>query len=500
MGVFNITRKVITILFIFIVLFTITNVSAQRDDTSIDDAIEDNQDTSISQDHIDTSTSNDKKYETNKTIKTSTQKHNSKIKVEDINVTYSQKALLKATIIDKTTNKYITSGKALFKVNGITVGSSNIKNGKASMSYDTKSLTAKKYNITVVYAGNTKINSYRSNATLTVKKMPTRLTLNNVNAKTNTSCNIKVLVKDNNGVNVNGGVVVFKINGLSIAKANVKNGVATTNYIPQNKVKNYTITAVYGGTTRYTSSSAKSKLSVTLKINIVNWSSKGNIKSNKVLYNNLTKSSITDELINAARNGTPYVCLGNGEGNCVFIVSGIHGNELSSQSACVRLINELSTMTIHGTVYIFPFIAPSYTGNNTRKLNGVNLNSVANKKGTISNKVYQLAKSKNAISLGDFHCTQPGGKPGRNAVFGTYNPTKSSATLSKYISSKTGSASIIYNKAGTEYPGALEDYCNLNSLTSVTCEVLTPHGSIAKGSVEKSYDMMKAFLEYYKLI
>ena len=487
------------ILFILFALTIISSVSATSNDTTMVNA-ESTIDNTINQEYDNQQSLQDSSIKDSKDLKTATVKHNSKIKVADTTVTYSNKALLKATIVDKTSNKYIATGKVLFKINGVSIGYSDIKNGKASILYNTKNLTAKNYNVSVVYGGTKSINGYRSNATLKVNKMPTVVTLSNVNAKTNTSCVISALVKDKNGVKVNEGTVVFKINGVSISQVKVVNGVASLKYTPLNVVKNYTITAKYSGTKRYTYSSRDSKLLVSLKVNVLNWNSKGNIKANKILYNNLTKSSLTNELINAALKGTPYVCLGNGKGNTVFIVSGIHGSELSSQSACVKLINDLSTVNIHGTVYIIPFVAPSYTGNNTRTLNGINLNSVANKKGTISNNVYNFAKSKKAVALGDFHCTMPGGEPGRDAVFGSYKPTAGSAKLSKYIAGKTGSSSIIYNRAGTEYPGSLEDYCNLNSITSVTCEVKTAHGTIVKGSVEKSYKMMKSFLAYYKLI
>lgn len=499
MGGFNIKNKTIIILFILLLLTIVSSVSATSNDTltaNDDSAVTD----SVSHDESAQKTIDNPSIKESKNLKTASNKHNSKIKVADATVTYSDKALLKATIVDKTANKYITSGKVLFKINGVSIGYSNIEKGKASMLYDTKNLTAKKYNISVVYGGTKSINGYRSNATLKVNKMPTVITLNNVNAKTNTSCVITALVKDKKGAKVNGGFVLFKVNGLSLSQVKVVNGVASLKYTPLNVVRNYTITAKYSGTSRYAYSSRDSKLLVTLKVGVLNWASKGNIKANTVLYRNLTKSSITNDLVNAALSGTPYVCLGNGKGNVVFIVSGIHGSELSSQSACVKLINDLSTKNLHGTVYIIPFVAPSYTGNNTRNLNNVNLNSVANKKGTISNNVYNLAKSKKAVSLGDFHCTQPGGEPGRDAVFGTSKPTAASATLAKYIAGKTGSSAIVYAKAGSEYQGALEDYCNMHSLTSVTCEVKTAHGSIAKGSVEKSYKMMKSFLAYYKII
>jgi len=54
----------------------------------------------------------------------------------------------------------------------------------------------------------------------------------------------------------------------------------------------------------------------------------------------------------------------------------------------------------------------------------------------------------------------------------------------------------VYKKAGVEYPGALEDVCNLKGVPSVTCEVLSPHGSVAQGSVGRSFTQMVLFLQY----
>ena len=58
----------------------------------------------------------------------------------------------------------------------------------------------------------------------------------------------------------------------------------------------------------------------------------------------------------------------------------------------------------------------------------------------------------------------------------------------------------IYKKAGVEYPGALEDEANLKGIPAVTCEVISPHGKIKKGSVSKSLLMMKTLLKYHKII
>ncbi|MBU4547804.1 MAG: deacylase, partial [Euryarchaeota archaeon] len=65
---------------------------------------------------------------------------------------------------------------------------------------------------------------------------------------------------------------------------------------------------------------------------------------------------------------------------------------------------------------------------------------------------------------------------------------------------KTGCAVYAYNQAGVEYPGALEDVANLAGIVSVTPEVSIAHGYASTKTVNDSYAMMLAFLEYYKII
>ncbi|MCQ2965036.1 MAG: succinylglutamate desuccinylase/aspartoacylase family protein [archaeon] len=233
----------------------------------------------------------------------------------------------------------------------------------------------------------------------------------------------------------------------------------------------------------------------------LNWGSKGTITKNKVLMKNISRTKLVNKIIAMCKKGTPVVAFGNGKGPVVVINSGVHGNELSSQAASFKLINKLASMNskIKGTIYVIPVISPAATAKNVRN-NGINLNSVANKVGTLSNNLIRLSLAVNAKGLGDFHCSRHGGDPGKNVAMGSYNPNGYSAILAKYIASNAKVSSLIYNTAGSEYPGAVEDVANLKGIISVTCEVLTNHGKIESGSVSKSYTMMNYFLKYFGLI
>ncbi|MGL6298066.1 MAG: hypothetical protein ACRC1M_02755, partial [Methanobacteriaceae archaeon] len=183
--------------------------------------------------------------------------------------------------------------------------------------------------------------------------------------------------------------------------------------------------------------------------------------------------------------------------------SGVHGSELSSQVATMKLIDALSKKNasqIKGTIYIIPFVCPKITSLNTRNYNGVGLNSVANKPGSVTNNIVNLAISLKVTSVGDFHCTKPGGDPGRNIILATKYPTIKSYNMAVAMSKLTGYPYHAEYQAGKSYPGALEDVLNLKKIPTITAEVRTPHGTIASGSVTASFKQLSAFLKYNKMI
>jgi uncharacterized protein len=236
------------------------------------------------------------------------------------------------------------------------------------------------------------------------------------------------------------------------------------------------------------------------KFDVIYSGTGGDLSKNKLVYNNIPKSTITNQVLSTAKKGTPMITFGNGNGPKVMIVAGVHGNELPATIAAVKLINYLNSRSIKGTVYVVPFVAPSSTVKSTRYWKGLNLNSVANKAGTPTNKIVQLSKQFKVKALADFHSTQPGGYPGKNSILCTKSPTYESYRIASYVSKNTGSSLIYEYRAGVSYPGALEDVSNLAKIPAITCEVKSAHGSVASGSVTRSYNQMLAFLKYEGVI
>ena len=303
---------------------------------------------------------------------------------------------------------------------------------------------------------------------------------------------VKVLNKD--GKAINHTLVTFKANGKTYKVYTNASGISsiTLNY---NSGK-YTISYSAGGVSGKNTYTVKNYYKITL----YKWKSGANVLKNKRIKKNVPNSTIVKKIIKLAKSGTPVIKFKGGNGKVVFITAGCHGNELPSQVAAMKLIKYLETHYIKGTVYVMPFMNPKGTAANMRNYKGVYLNKRANKKGTISYKTVQLIKKFKCDSYGDFHATRPGGKPGKDLVFGSYKPTKKSATLAKYIAKHAKVKIKIYKRAGTEYPGALEDEVNLKRIPAVTCEVLSPPGKIKKGSVSKSLLMMKTLLKYNKIL
>ena len=316
----------------------------------------------------------------------------------------------------------------------------------------------------------------------------------NISSTYGKKAKFSVKVLNNEGKAINHTLVTFKLSGKTYNRYTNVSGIAYL-YLNLNAGK-YAI--------KYNASGISGKNYYTVKnyykITNYKWKSGANVLKNKRIKANVPNSALVRKIIKLAKSGTPVIKFKGGKGKVVFITAGCHGNEIPSQVAAMKLIKYLETHYINGTVYVMPFMNPKGTAANVRDYKGVHLNKKANKKGTISYKTVRLIKKFKCDAYGDFHATRPGGKPGKDLVFGSYKPTKKSATIAKYIAKNAKVKYKIYKKAGAEYPGALEDEANLKGIPAVTCEVISPHGKIKKGSVSKSLLMMKTLLKYNKIL
>lgn len=334
-----------------------------------------------------------------------------------------------------------------------------------------------------------------NNTTIDSSKVPYKFSsTKDISSQYGKKAKFSVKVLNNEGKAINHRLVTFKVSGKTYNRYTNASGIAYV-YLNLNAGK-YAI--------KYNASGISGKNYLTVKnyykITNYKWKSGANVLKNKRIKANVPNSALVRKIIKLAKSGTPVIKFKGGKGKIVFITAGCHGNEIPSQVAAMKLIKYLETHYIKGTVYVMPFMNPKGTAANVRDYKGVHLNKRANKKGTISYKTVKLIKKFKCDAYGDFHATRPGGKPGKNLVFGSYKPTKKSAAIAKYIAKNAKVKYKIYKRAGAEYPGALEDEVNLKGIPAVTCEVLSPHGKIKKGSVSKSLLMMKTLLKYNKIL
>jgi predicted deacylase len=235
------------------------------------------------------------------------------------------------------------------------------------------------------------------------------------------------------------------------------------------------------------------------KISIISHETRGKIEKNKVLMTRISRNNVINEIVSAAKLGTPLLKLGNGHPR-VMITAGIHGNELPPQIAATYLIENLKISGIDGTLYIIPFAVPHATMENSRRFKGMDMNRIASKGGFISNNIINTIKTLKVSAVGDFHSTKPGSNPGIESVFCSKIPSNESYLIAKYITDDTSSKIICHKEAGSIYNGTLEDECNLAGVPAVTCEVVSRNGVVDNHSHERSYLQMESYLKYFSLI
>ena len=222
----------------------------------------------------------------------------------------------------------------------------------------------------------------------------------------------------------------------------------------------------------------------------------GFISRNKHVLKNIRLNRLTQFILEKCVYGTPIFKLGSGK-NKILILSGIHGNELPSQVANVRLLNKLINADLNNTLYFIPFASPKSTMYNERTFNGMDLNRSSHIKNSLSNLILQTVMDLGIDFVGDFHSTAYNANPGIESVFSSKSPSPESYLIANYISRDVGSEVISIDFAGSSYKGAVEDVCNLNGVPAITGEVLCPFTTIEKGTVERSLAQMESFISYF---
>ena len=224
-------------------------------------------------------------------------------------------------------------------------------------------------------------------------------------------------------------------------------------------------------------------------------SNAANVLKNPDIASNVPDCDDVDKVIESANSGVPIYKIGDGSGPVTVICAGVHGDQLNPSVAALDLIDYLDGRKIKGTVYVIPFVSPEAVSDNTKLTDGVNLNTVADESGTVSNQIVNFARAHNASAVGDFHETEVGKNPGITTIMCSKAPTPESYELAHAMSGLSLDTTFTYTLAGIAYDGAIEDECNLAGTPAVTpLVVVSDHGQVSQISVTESFDQMLALL------
>lgn len=324
-------------------------------------------------------------------------------------------------------------------------------------------------------------------------QVPSKAITKNIKSTYGTKVKYSLKLVDKSGEGIENKLVTFKINKKVYKVRTDSKGIASIklNYNAGKYVIKYSVGKFHGKNT-YT-------VNNDISLTILKWGNKGDVSKVKLIKKNMPNNKWVKKAVAATKKGNPLLKFQGGKGKTVFITAGVHGNELSSQVAVMKLIKHLSKTPIKGTVYIIPFVNIKAISHKVRHT-GVDYNRVAHKSGTISNNIVKLVKKYKCDAYGDFHTTQPGGVPGQDIVMGSKTPATKCSAMTKYIAEYAKVHKRIYKYAGQDYPGALADNVNKNRIPGVICEVMLPHNTVTAKTVKTSYNMMNALLKFNSVI
>ncbi|MBE6488163.1 MAG: hypothetical protein E7Z86_05570 [Methanosphaera stadtmanae] len=251
---------------------------------------------------------------------------NTTITINPIKSSIGSITKITANIQDENGEK-VTGGKAIFKINGITLKDENsntiyaqVKDGIASINYKVQNTWIKNTTyIEAVYSGTENYTSSRTkqNGILNITKGKATITLDPTatTAKAGQTITLRAKVLDANGDRINNDKVIFKLNGITLKDqkgntlyAQVIDGEAILNYtIPATySAKTYTLTAVIGGN-YYQRTETNGTVTLEKKIVTINPTAI-TTKNNKTAI----KATITDESNKQLIKSTPLAIKVNG--------------------------------------------------------------------------------------------------------------------------------------------------------------------------------------------
>lgn len=348
-------------------------------------------------------------------------------------------------------------------------------------------------NVKILAVNNSSSENTSQNDTPVEPSKIAKVVTKNISSTYGNLVNYKIKVLDSSKRGIVGVNVSVTLGGKTITKATDSNGIATftMNCDAGTYDVFYYVNKKFKGWNTY-------KVSNKITFDILKWGLKGDVSKNELIKQNMPNNKWVKKAVKATKKGLPLLKIEGGKGKTIFMTAGVHGNEISSQVAMMKMVKYLTTHPIKGTVYIIPFVNVKAISKKVR-FTDKDFNRIADSSNTIPNKIVNLIASLNVDAYGDFHTTKPGGAPGQNIVMGSKTPT-SCVKLMNYIAKNSKVNKRIYSYAGQQYPGSLFDNVNMKGIPGVICEVVLPHNTITAKSIKISYSMMKNLLKFYSVI
>lgn len=271
-------------------------------------------------------------------------------------VKIGDKTTIKTTIT--LNNTPINEGMLEYYINGIYQEKTSINNGISQINItfhqSGNNVIMVKFNETKNYK--TTINT----TTIYVDKIPVKIKVTPINTTTSQLVSLKAQITDSNGNNVNEGMVLFKVEGITVGKATVENGIATLLYvIPswKNIITSKNILATYTGTNKYNQNTNTSQINVFKSNAIITiTTNNNNFKVGQTL--SITVKITTDNQLSLVN-----------EGKVVFKINGKSLKDTEGNVIYVTVKNGFATLN-----YTIPytFSAKNYTISTTFSSNNYN--------------------------------------------------------------------------------------------------------------------------------
>ncbi|RAP51031.1 MAG: hypothetical protein BZ138_06050, partial [Methanosphaera sp. rholeuAM270] len=227
-------------------------------------------------------------------------KRNVTISTDDISSFAGENVTVKAKV--KSGDSNVLIDKAILKIAGKTVAKAHVVNGIAVFKFTTPDLREGNYDLIVKTGPNTLYNAANITQKFTVYRNNITITADNMTGVAGKLASLRATFYSNGVKNINNIASVLKINGTTVARSTINDGVAIFYFtVPTIKSGTYDMLIKVGDSTFYNVASLTNKITITTqKITITTTNVKGYVGSRVNLVANFVSSD--NERVNISKS------------------------------------------------------------------------------------------------------------------------------------------------------------------------------------------------------